>query len=265
MPFRSITEKTNHCKQTNLRRRKSSLANIPWQLTSHSMKNNTICCKRAALYIFQKGSMTVEASVIIPLFLIAMVMLLSIIQVCTVQVTETSALTQKVKSLSMYAYGVSDYYEGNMVDLYYIKTVYLPVKLFPFSGIPLVIRSRAHTWTGRASGEYPSETEPLEELVYVTESGSVYHTHADCTYLNLSIHVVSFDEAMTLRNEYGSKYHSCEKCVGSNTSPSVVYITDQGEKYHSSSRCSGLKRMVRLVKKSETAHRHICSRCAGRN
>lgn len=67
---------------------------------------------------------------------------------------------------------------------------------------------KVHAWTGAEEGGKGSgdSTEP-EEMVFVTESGSVYHTKAGCRYLNLSITQV-VPEAV---------YHRGEMIMGRNT------------------------------------------------
>ena len=66
-----------------------------------------------------------------------------------------------------------------------------------------------------------------------------------------------------LRNAYGEIYESCSKCNG-NASSGTVYYTERGDCYHSDAGCSGLKRTVRLVKKSETEGKAMCTRCRQR-
>ena len=48
--------------------------------------------------------------------------------------------------------------------------------------------------------------------VYITETGKSYHWFSDCTYLDLSILVVPEETVSGLRNDSGAKYKDCEKC-----------------------------------------------------
>ena len=96
------------------------------------------------------------------------------------------------------------------------------------------------------------------EMVYVTEYESVYHTSESCTHLDLSVHRGIKTQVEQKRNEYGGKYHVCERCGGDSA---LVYYTEKGDCYHSQASCSGLKRTVRLVKKSEIQAYIQCERC----
>ena len=97
-----------------------------------------------------------------------------------------------------------------------------------------------------------------EGVVYITETGLVYHRDYHCTHLDLSIRMVSSEEVKRLRNKSGGKYHTCERCKGGTGG---VYITDTGNRYHSSLSCSGLKRTVYAVPLSEIAGKRACSKC----
>lgn len=57
-------------------------------------------------------------------------------------------------------------------------------------------------------------------------------------------------------------YSPCELCVKRSGGRQTVYVTDYGDRYHNSLACSGLKRTVYRVKKSETELPY-CSKCGG--
>ena len=95
-------------------------------------------------------------------------------------------------------------------------------------------------------------------LVYVTETGLVYHKNYHCTHLDLSIRMVNSEDVKKLRNESGGIYHACERCKGGSGG---FYITDTGDRYHSSLSCGGLKRTVYAIPLSEAAGKRACSKC----
>lgn len=246
-------------KKINKKRRIPSMP-IPGQLTSPSP--NPSHCERVPLCT--SGSLTVEAAVILPLFLFAMLTLVCLMDLCWTQVIKQVELGEKAKKLSMYAYLSSEYLETEYIDLYETENCKLPVSLIPGYTIPLALRGRVHSWTGRSDSECEADREVVaEEMVYVAEHESVYHISGKCTYLKLSICGVSKENLRDERNHSGSRYQACEKCCQSGDDTSYYFICPNGEKYHSSRACSGLSRKVRLVAKSEVEHLSVCSRCGG--
>ena len=137
-------------------------------------------------------------------------------------------------------------------------------KLAPTMGSDqlLVVTISGRGWTGaEESGKGSGNSTEPEEMVFVTESGSVYHTKASCRYLNLSITQVSGSSVSQRRNDNGEKYSPCETCSRHQNPSGTVYITGSGNRYHNDASCSGLKRTVRLVKKSQLGDMHVCSKC----
>jgi hypothetical protein len=104
-------------------------------------------------------------------------------------------------------------------------------------------------------------TQPEETMVYITETGSVYHIKIDCSHIKLSVREV-FGLPYDLRNEYGAKYDSCEACcTGREVEDAIYYITSDGTKYHTRRTCSKIKRNVREIRLSEVGNRAPCKRC----
>ena len=99
------------------------------------------------------------------------------------------------------------------------------------------------------------------DTVYVTPTGTVYHTSPDCNYLDLSIHAENASDISSARNKNGSKYSACPLCAKSGSS-GIVYITDYGTDWHTSLECSGLKRTVIEKDRSEVEGMRICTKCA---
>ena len=119
-----------------------------------------------------------------------------------------------------------------------------------------------HAWVGYdgfAEGDVGDEEDPI---VYVTASGSVYHTDIHCSHLNPTLKSVPVSEIGDLRNKDRSKYYACESCGGSHGTGNV-YITEYGNRYHSNVNCNAIKRNISTVHISEVGGRRKCATCGG--
>ena len=98
-----------------------------------------------------------------------------------------------------------------------------PVRIF---GIPLISqteRVRIKGWNGYQQGSYAEK----QGYVYITETGTVYHKSYQCTHLKLAIRAGNVSDVADLRNEYQGKYYPCEKCKAKSAS-GMIYYTASG-------------------------------------
>ena len=151
-------------------------------------------------------------------------------------------------------------YENGRISLkasFFYQAPFTPFQTFP---VRLQVQGQARAWIG-----YTPKEEMLqeEEMVYVTDWESVYHTSASCSHLRLSVQGMSYSHAEQKKNIYGEKYHSCERCMEIGEKPTTVYVTSTGNRYHKDKECGGLTRHVKLVKKSQVKHLNVCDRCGG--
>ncbi len=126
-----------------------------------------------------------------------------------------------------------------------------------FGGVPMNSVYFGHAWTGYTPGSF-TLTFMEEEIVYITEHGTVYHRDISCSYLNPSIRTVSPSALSGERNLSGGTYKACELCGGTGAN---YIITSYGDRYHTSASCPGLKRSIRAVPISEAGGRAPCSKC----
>lgn len=217
---------------------------------------------KRGMHFWKRASLTVECALILPLFFLGMVTLICYMDAIGLQAKKLSQVCQQAKEAGMYAYTLDSYAQEEIT----IPTVYTykpPISLIPLRNCLMTNQAKVHAWIGSSGRRTETgESEQTEEMVYVTSSGSVYHTDEHCTYLDLTVHQVSGLAVGKKRNTYGEKYHACEVCSGSQQPGGLVYITDTGNRYHNSPGCRGLKRQVRLVKRSSLPQLHQCSRCA---
>lgn len=209
------------------------------------------------------GSMTVEAALILPLFLFLMMSILYIFQVLHLQTKILTALHQEGNSISLQAYGdQKDLAEEIvfLVDRYQIE----PFLFWPdFINKDLEQRYYGHAWIGYdLSGEAYRQAGDgsLSPYVFIAATGSVYHRQSDCTYLDLSVRSVGHGEINDLRNKGGEKYYACELC---GNGEDTCYLTDYGNRYHNDPVCGGLKRTVYRISMNKAIEqgRYGCSKC----
>lgn len=253
-----------------------------------------ICSRRASAFTSKKGSITVEAAMAVPLFFFAVVCLLYLMEIMAVQTAVRSGLQYAGKRAAQEAYATvtcspsavkSDVVNaigarrlersivaggssgidcrasrispitgiGELSVKYKIR---IPVPAFHIAVIAFEDKMQVKVWNGYEKGGFGTKD---EGIVYMTETGLVYHRDYHCTHLELSIRMVQSEEVKLLRNKSGGKYHVCERC--GKGAGGGVYITDTGDRYHSSLSCSGLKRTVYAVPVSEAAGKRACSKC----
>ncbi len=259
-----------------------------------SQNVSLIKLKRASAFTSLKGSITVEASMAVPIFFFAVVCLLYLMEMMAVQTSVRSGLQYAGKEAATEAAIIrtvsptavkSDVINvigagrlersiveggGSGIDCSGSRispitgigqvsakySIRIPIPLFRIAVIPCEETMRIKAWTGYEKAGLDKSD---DEIVYVTETGLVYHRDYNCTHLDLSIRMVPEQEVAALRNHSGGKYHACERCGG--VGSGGVYITDTGNRYHSSLSCSGLKRTVYAVHISEVAGKGACSKC----
>lgn len=217
---------------------------------------NTLVCQdeRMSLCVL-KGSLTVEASLIIPLFLMVLLSFFSFFsQYASAAELKISAAAEAKKTGMI----IGNFGEETSGDI----TIYKSAKIKDIWINPFYHEKQIHekavcrAWIGFTALE-------LQEVyVYVTPEGSVYHLYADCTHLNLSVQRTTITNAKSAKNAYGQKYSKCELCE--EDFGSMVYITFEGERYHSERDCGGLKRTIRQIPISQVNGRSQCLRCGTR-
>ncbi|WP_461810741.1 pilus assembly protein [Faecalimonas sp.] len=231
---------------------------------------------------------------VLPLFFLAICCLCYLLEIVSIQITIRSALDEVGREVATEAYGNPFVSSGELEEkivkhigseklersiivqgkhgLDLSKTrilgrsriiqmcveykVKLPIYTFGKLSLSCKEEFNLKGWTGYEKGIFSQDK---EDIVYITETGMVYHRSSQCTYLDLSIHMVGKKDVKMLRNKNGEKYKNCEKCgrkAGGN-----VYITNHGNRYHKSIGCSGLKRKVYAIPISEALGKGECSRC----
>ena len=260
-----------------------------------------------------KGSATVEASLVLPFFLCAICTLCTIAQFILAETSiyhatmQTARVYAKQESVPKRKSGNGDKGEddtrknlkklGGMLNIKAVFTIYLdkkavnssfvmggrggillsqesgkdhvslkaryalrvPVPFFKWFILHRTIQVSCRKFTGYTP-HVGEEGEEDSDTVYVAKYGKVYHTSLSCSHL--TIRLTDPDQVQKVLGS--SHYRKCEKCIKAGQGPTQLYYTKYGDCYHSSLSCSGLKRSVRLMKKSEISGMRVCSEC-GKN
>lgn len=249
---------------------------------------------RALEYARPKGSFTVEAAFVLPLFLFAAVAVLGLFPMLVLQTQVNNGLQYAARMMAvsyqdedeegsvlsllegqllfrryMSEHGCEESVlrhgpgsisllrsdvSGNYVTLVADYRVILPVAFWNVHSLPVRQCVSARKWNG-ADPEVTGRGE--EAYVYITPAGKAYHSSPQCSYLKLSIRSAAKGAVRFLRNKSGGKYYPCSCYRGQ----MLVYVTDYGSSYHGDLNCSGLKRTIYKVLKERVGDRHACGKC----
>ncbi len=210
-----------------------------------------------------KGSLAIEAALVLPIFLFSVMTLLSLLSQLRFTVFTQDRLYQEGLAESIKAYDTWDeerFPDREFVELnerYEGKLPFDPFHLFQKEFCQSVL---FHSWIGYVHGLDGYGAADGEAVVYITENGEVYHRKRDCTHIRLTITEVNGTELAGLRNAYGEKYKACKHCHALLTG-GALFVTTDGDCYHSTLSCSGLRRTVRTIPISDIGNRRPCLRC----
>lgn len=242
-----------------------------------------------------QGGFTLEAAVILPLAACFFVSILFFFRIMQIQLIVQNALDDTGRQLAVYASGddtavnlavaevlflkelgeqeIADEYiwggklgisllasefDGQEVCVKANYLIRLPIQIFWTRNFAMEQHADCRKWSGwNSDGGSDSEG----QWVYITETGSVYHSTSACSHLELSVHAVLREQIAELRSEDGAKYYKCRECGKQEDTGGIVYITNQGNRYHNDLNCSGIKRTIYTVRLSDVGERRRCSRC----
>lgn len=201
-----------------------------------------------------RASLTIECALVLPLFLFACIILITFMGAIRLQTRTNLKLSNRARQLAVTG-------QDGWIDLYEEKKFSFPVSMPGITSPLMICRARVRSWSGgslasRAGSQSDRHDEPV---VYVTDNRSVYHTHADCSHIDLTIFLSNTKDIKNLRNSDGSRYKACRGFPRNYSGP--VYASASGDYYYPSLDYASLKRHVSIVKKSECTGLSECSRC----
>lgn len=246
------------------------------------------------------ASLTLEAALVLPLFLYGGVILMMLFRVMDTQrqvqaaaehvseaISHTVCLAQYKETetfwntAAAYAYGEaavrtrikhlpvrhvsllrsSLLEDGETVDLVVDYEVNLPFSVLGLNCVKQTVRSYRRAWVGQ-EGTGGSETEGEEDdvMVYIGKSSTRYHVNRTCHYLHNDLTALRAEEIPYCRNEEGRIYEPCARCKSQ--TGQTVYLMPWGRHYHSTPSCSAINAYVKAVKKSQVEYLGVCSYCS---
>lgn len=220
------------------------------------------------------GSITVEASLIVPVFFLAIFAFMYLFEAITLQKQMQEELITESRNYA--AMGIqTPFVRLGQGSIHLIQwnteetggncslDIRQRIPGIPSQFLQLNIYQNVQVSSYAGRSMVPSQADEHAEYVYIAENASVYHRKIDCTYLKLGIQSVAGKQVEHLRNQSGGKYKACESCTkgGEAVAYQTVYITPYGARFHCSKDCSGLRRSVRKVELSSVAALPPCSKC----
>lgn len=285
----------NFCKNTKHKRCASSSILLDQQQTMTTvLKNNNM--KRTSLSTLSRGIITIEATIAITLFTLAMASILFLFNILYVQNIYSERISQILRTFSENACvnnTVLDYiatkslfidadiekictnnYISNGINGLDFTGTYFNQKdgvftislsyafSLPFlDGIQIFessISKSIKVFNGIELSEKPSD---VDFYVYMTFSGNVYHTNKYCSYL------VHYTEVYDLTTSMVMSLPACERCMSFSSNPRYAYKTSSGDVYHISLDCPVFQQNIYAVKYSKiqagNTYYKLCERCKG--
>lgn len=214
--------------------------------------------------LMSRASLTVECAIALPFFFLCLVMLVSFMDAVGLSVKKNLELSNRARQMAMYAGTLDSDGESMWIDLPQTVTYRFPVRIVPVPDLKIAVRARVHPFTGYCGSEEKTEAaENSGEFIYLTENQEVYHTHADCTHLDLRIMKTDTAHVGNLRNDYGKKYRACPGFPAGYSGD--IYVTAKGDYYYPSTNYGSLTRHVRIARLEDHSGLCLCSRCAARD
>ena len=158
-------------------------------------------------------------------------------------------------------YSFSRIMQDDRIELRIVYRIAPRFSMVPFAGVWAASQATVRAFTGYDNAWMQTGENKEEVYVYVTESGTAYHTDRGCSHLRLSICLADMQELNGLRNEEGGRYYPCEICHASQGAGEKVLVTNLGNRYHKTVTCPGLKRTIRRLPLGEAGAYHACTRC----
>lgn len=202
-----------------------------------------------------KGSFTAESALAMPLFILAISLLIFWTTFLQKQEELNAKATDKAREIAKLEY-ITEVDENKEPELIEIAKGEL------LNGVYFERLAVARPFTGRYYLGKEGGSAEDNRIVFVTATGQVYHSSNICSHINLSVIEVDYTDVSNRRNKGGGKYYPCEYCARGKLG-GRVFITEDGNRIHTSKNCPGIKRSVMTMKKADAMEKGYrpCERC----
>ena len=235
-------------------------------LQAHSRRTDSLFSRRSAAPRRRsrlRASLTVEAALVLPLFLFVLLLLALPFRMMTAErqvqraAEEVSARAAALAALQDEA---SAQYTASLGEqaLKTARELVRDPNVSALSAERCTATRRA--WIGETDPENRLSETAADELVYIGKNSTRYHKSAHCHYLSNALSALSVEAAKNARNAGGGRYHACPVCARAVTA-GTVYIMPSGSAYHRDPACRAIRAYVRAVRLSEVRSLGPCSYC----
>lgn len=250
--------------------------------------------RRAFLFSSSDGSLTVEAAISLPLYIFLLSAFIYILNILDMQNTLQIAMEEAYRTSNEHAYTydelssllliktfrndtVKDIADNSYIQnghkgirliitkgdspddisfsiMYKVSLPFFPKKLL---GINITQRCYFRAFTGESvtdkSGSYT-------QYVYVTATGSAYHTSQYCTYLSKYVNILPKSEFDVTWNTAGD-YTPCPHCSYNTEISPTCFLCPESKVYHSRIDCIYLNVSIYKVPLDSIGSLPLCKRC----
>lgn len=255
---------SRHCVRRQVRKKMSIIFSLRFRIWIRMCEmREGIACPLFS----QKGSMTVETALTLPVFLLAVFTLLSFIDVMKMSIEQQMQQHEIMRNAAVSAPFLETIVqgrEGDCIKLDYVYAQKLPIGGFGYKKVLVRQRSMVHIFNGYDDSR--GDIIGVQNIyVYVTKRGSVYHRKRSCSALQISVRQVPGSRVTNERNTEGKIYRKCSKCIKGYTKAELaalpLFVTDYGVKYHVRANCPELIRTVSVIRIEEAGARRACKLC----
>lgn len=218
------------------------------KIKSNKISNNQSCfLKRASsvISITKEGSLTIEAALVIPIFLFAVMSILSFTDILRLQMKIDSALSQCAKELAVYGYAQDELIGNNTEDISFPAETLLS---------ETYVRGRVISEIGREYLEWSPMKNPAAMHFLGSRIMEKDRIELCCTYYVTPFFALSPKAGfLTGSTAVARAFTGYDNLIGQNSlqKEEVVYITPDGSVYHRQRSCHYLDLSIEKVFKEE--------------